>query len=381
MTDVQATICPDSADPALLPALATALDGGAPVILGDPPTRPVPPGTALVLRTSGSHTGLGRPVALSANALLASADATHAFLGGPGQWFATLPATHVGGLQILIRALRAGISPVLVPRADPHGLVTAIAAAGAAAHPHPRYLSLVPTQLHRALEDPEATAALATCRALLIGGAGTPPDLLARARERGLNAVTTYGMTETAGGCVYDGKPLPGVEIRIDDDGRILLRGPILAEGYLDDGPQPFVEADGTRWLRTNDIGELDPTGRLRVLGRADDVLITGGVNVHPAQVERALRAGLAADGAPDTDILVVGVPDPEWGTLVTAVVTTPIPLVRLREVVGGGPAAPRAVVHLQAIPARGIGKPDRRAAAAAARRLLSERQGERLGS
>lgn len=350
-------------------ALAAALDGGAPVVLGDPPSLPVPDGVALVLRTSGSSSGVGQPVALSAAALTASADATHVRLGGPGRWVLALPPRHVAGVQVLVRSLRAGVEPLLVAGAfDPGRLAGALRAAPDDA---PLYLSLVPTQLHRVLGDAAATAALARCRAVLLGGAAAPASLLARARDAGVPVVTTYGMTETSGGCVYDGRPLDGVGVRLDDGGRVQIGGPVLAEGYLDDGPQPFAEDAGVRWFTTSDVGEIDREGRLQVLGRADDVITSGGVKVHPAHVERQLEPVLG-------EALVVGVPDDEWGSLVTAVVTRPTTLRQLRDAVGGGPAAPRAVVLVEQIPTLGPGKPDRRAAAALAAAALAAGAGER---
>ena len=352
-------------------ALRAALDGGPPVVLGAPPTQPVPPGVALVLRTSGSSTGVGRPVALGAAAVLAGADATHERLGGPGRWVLALPPRHIAGVQVLTRSVRAGIDPVVVGGPfDPATLASALVEAPT---DHPLYLSLVPTQLHRVLAvGGAAEQALTRCRAVLLGGAAAPAPLLARARSAGIGVVTTYGMTETSGGCVYDGVPLPGVAVEIGDDGRIALGGPVVADGYLDDGPQPFRVAAGTRWFSTSDVGRLDETGRLQVLGRADDVLVTGGVNVHPAHVERLL-SGVAGE------VLVVGVPEPEWGSLVTAVVTSGVTLRQLRDAVGGGPDAPRALVRVTRIPTRGPGKPDRRAATELAATALAEGSVERL--
>ena len=320
---------------------------------------PIPDGVALVLRTSGSSTGVGRPVALSAQALLASADATHERLSGPGRWVLALPPVHVAGVQVLVRSVRAGLPPVLVPPGpfDPAALAHALHTAPDDA---PLYLSLVPTQLHRILQaGGPALAALGRCAAVLLGGAATAAGDLTRARGAGVPVVTTYGMTETSGGCVYDGEPLRDVRVRIDE-GRVLLGGPVLAEGYLDDGPRPFFDDADGRWFATADAGELDAGGRLQILGRIDDVIVTGGVNVHPAHVERLLEPVVG-------EVIVVGVPDPEWGSVLTAVVTTECSLTELRDAVGHGPDAPRAVVVVDELPTRGPGKPDRRAALALA--------------
>ncbi len=371
---------------ALLPRLAHALDGAQPVLLG-PAAHSVADragtlsGTALVLGTSGS-TGNARAVALSAAALRASTDATYARLAGPGQWLLTLPADHVAGVQVLVRSILAGTSPVLM---EPGPFrPTALAAAVARMRTDvPRYLSLVPTQLLRILEAPDGAAcvaALRTCAAVLVGGAATPPALLERAREAGIAVVTTYGMTETCGGCVYDGVPLDGVQVRTaGSQGRIEIAGPVLATAYLDPGEETasqgalrseLVERDGTRWLRTTDSGRFE-AGRLQVLGRLDEVIITGGVNVHPAHVERRLAdAGFV-------ECLVVGVPDEQWGQRVTAVVAGPATLAQMRDAVGGGPLAPQALVHLPELPLRGPGKPDRRAAAALAALAVAEGRAE----
>ena len=183
-------------------------------------------------------------------------------------------------------------------------------------------------------------------------------------------------MTETCGGCVYDGVPLAGAQVRLGTGGRVLLAGPMLAEGYLDDGPQPFTEVDGTRWLRTGDAGTVTG-GVLTLAGRIDDVIVTGGVNVHPAAVEQRL-AGLAEVA----EVCVVGVPDPEWGELLTAVVVPvagrAVRLERLRTEAGGGPSAPRAVVTVGSLPLRGPGKTDRRAVAELAAERLARGDGQR---
>jgi O-succinylbenzoic acid--CoA ligase len=228
-----------------------------------------------------------------------------------------------------------------------------------------RYTAMVPTQLRRLLDaEPDALRAF---DAVIVGGAATDPGLLARARAEGVAVVTTYGMTETAGGCVYDGEPLPGVGVRVTGDG-IELAGPTLALGYrLDPASTAASFADG--WFRTRDAGSLDG-GRLTVLGRLDDVVISGGVNIAPTAVETALREH------PDVaDAVVFGRPDPEWGQRVVAAVV-PAPgaaptLETLRPWVAerlGAPAAPRALRVVAAFPLLHTGKPDRRAVAAAVR-------------
>ncbi|MDD9207771.1 AMP-binding protein [Georgenia sp. 10Sc9-8] len=343
------------------------------------PATAIPPGTAVLLRTSGSTTGRGHVVALGAAALTASARATERRLSGPGHWLLPLPTHHVAGLQVLVRSAVAGTVPVVLDTSagfDPARLARTVRELPAGTSPW--YTSLVPTQLVRLLAAGEdAVAPLRRFAAILVGGAGTPPDVLAGARDAGLAVVTTYGMTETGGGCVYDGVPLPGVRLALEDDGqRLRIGGPMVATGYVDDpeaDAATFVTEGEQRWLRTSDRGELRTRGgrqHLTVLGRVDDVITTGGVKVSPGEVEDALAA-------PGVELVVVGVPDPEWGELVTAVVvdhdgTVPdLPDVRarVRDRVGGA-HAPRALVHVQELPLLGSGKVDRRAAA----RLAADR-------
>lgn len=355
------------------------------------------PESDLLLRTSGSSTGTGALVAMSMAALTASARATHARLGGPGTWVLALPAHHVAGLQVLIRSLIAGREPVVVNTGGgfrPDALADAIERALAPRPGAPVRVPLVPTQLVRVLAPGQerAAGALARVDAVLLGGAAADPDLLQRARAAGVNVVTTYGMSETGGGCVYDGLPLDGVEVRIADPdaagvGRIVLSGPVLAAGYAERGARPagaavFRERAGSapdgavvrRELLTSDLGRLvpGPDGgcRLAVLGRVDDIIITGGVKVAPREVEEVLTTlpGVAQACA-------VGVPDAEWGSAVVAAVVPD------GDVDGGrgawvqrlhaaarerldGAHAPKRIVAVDALPLRGPGKVDRRAVA-----------------
>jgi O-succinylbenzoic acid--CoA ligase len=245
-----------------------------------------------------------------------------------------------------------------------------------------RYTALVPAQLIRILDaGGAAEAALASLDAVLVGGAALPPTVRDRAGGAGARIVTTYGMTETCGGCVYDGRPLDGVTPRLADDGRIELAGPVLARGYLDGaaatpgeggGPAPFVtDADGLRWLRTGDVGRWNGE-RLVVLGRADDAITTGGLTISPHAVEHAVLT------LPEiAEAVVVGLPDRVWGQRVVAAVVLrpgalPPSLERVRRAVTEAlepGAAPRDVVVLDALPVRGVGKHDREAVAERLRR------------
>jgi O-succinylbenzoic acid--CoA ligase len=317
----------------------TPVSGDAGEVLGllrawDEAANPAP----LVVETSGS-TGEPKRVVLSRTAMRASADATHARLGGPGQWLLDLPPTYVAGLQVLFRSVRAGTEPVSAA-ADLTG--------------ERRYVSLVPTQLTRMLHDPAALRGFDT---ILVGGARLDPALRTRAEQAGLRVVATYGMSETCGGCVYDGVPLDGVEVAIDDDGRIRLGGPVVFDGY-DGQPELTAEVRQDGWFVTADLGRVDEHGRLEVLGRVDDVVVSGGVNVPTGVVAARLREHPGVH-----DAAVLGVPDDEWGQAVVAVVDGEVPLDELRSWVGAAhprPWAPRRVVHLDALPLLPNGKHDR---------------------
>lgn len=306
----------------------------------------------LVIVTSGS-TGEPKRVRLSRAALRASADATHVALGGPGQWLLNLPPSYVAGVQVLFRSVRAGTTPVVQ-----EGSLTEAARELTGER---RYVSLVPTQLVRLLDShgPDLHA-LTTFHAVLVGGGPLDPAVRARAEAAGVAVVQTYGMSETCGGCVYDGHPLPGVGVRLAADGEVELSGPMLFDGYvdgagrLDEASTASVLRDG--WLRTDDLGRLDDDGRLRITARRDQVVLSGGVNVPGPAVERLLTAHPAVE-----DVAVVGRPDPEWGEVAVAVVVArgPVALDELRALVEPRSWAPRDVVVVDAIPRTERGKVD----------------------
>ncbi|WP_143219285.1 o-succinylbenzoate--CoA ligase [Actinokineospora bangkokensis] len=356
----------------LVDALRAALDGGPAVLPLGPgesaaalrPDLPVEPGTALVVQTSGS-TGAPKGVLLPAASLRASATATHARLGGPGTWLLAMPAHHIAGVQVVVRSLLAGTPLAVLPPGPFRGAAFVEAAAPVLAADGPRYTALVPTQLTRLLtEGGPALDALRAFDGVLVGGAATPPALLARARDAGAAVRTTYGMSETSGGCVYDGVPLDGVRVEVVD-GVVRIAGPTLAAGYRLDPDHPAF-AGG--WFRTNDLGRLDG-GVLTVLGRADDVINTGGEKVPPAAVERVLTS---QDGV--LDACVAGVADPEWGQRVGAALVVadgadvPAALAAVRAELGAA-ATPKQVLLVAELPLRGPGKVDRSAVAA----LLAE--------
>ncbi len=294
----------------------------------------------LLIETSGS-TGRPKRIALSRNAVLASAHATHDRLGGPGRWTLLLPPSYVAGVQVMVRALLAGGPPLT----------------GLERTSDRSYVSLVPTQLHRMLADPATAATLASYDTVLVGGAALDPTLRAAAEAAGVHAVATYGMSETCGGCVYDGHPLDGVAVKIGADGLVRLAGPTLFDGY-DGDPHLTAEVLEAGWFVTSDLGEIGPDGRLRVLGRADDMVNTGGVKVPGGVVAARLREHPGVSAAE-----VVGVPDGEWGQRLVAVVVGQVGLGELRDWVAAVHPrlwAPREVVAVAEIPLLDNGKVDR---------------------
>jgi O-succinylbenzoic acid--CoA ligase len=316
---------------------------------------------ALVVTTSGT-TGAPKGALLTADALTASASATYHRLGGPGRWLLAVPPYHIAGLQVLVRSVLAGAAPVELDVSDGFDisqLPSAVVSLGSGR----RYTSLVATQLAKALTDPAAAAALAELDAILLGGGPAPRPVLDAAATAGLTVVRTYGMSETAGGCVYDGVPLDGVGLRIRADGRIALGGATLAKGYRNPvDPDPFAEPG---WFLTDDLGAVDGSGVLTVLGRVDDAISTGGLTVLPGPVEAALSTHPAV-----SDCAVFGVADNRLGQRVVAAVVIGVgsaapTLEELRSHVARTldiTAAPREVHVIDELPRRGIGKIDRRA-------------------
>lgn len=306
----------------------------------------------LVVETSGS-TGRPKRVLLSRRAVLASVVATEHRLGGRGRWALVLPPTYVAGIQVVVRSLVAGHEPVIDGWAD---------RAGRAA-----YASLVPTQLRRLLDRPEDVRALRGMAGVLLGGGPIDPALRTRAEGLGIRVVATYGSAETAGGCVYDGHAIDGVAVALGDRGRIRIAGPMLFEGY-DGDPVATAEALVGGWFLTSDVGRFDELGRLHVVGRVDEVVVSGGVNVPTPAVAARLREH------PDVvDVAVVGAPDEEWGTRVVAFLVGTLGREDAREWVAARHPrawAPQDVVVVDALPMLANGKVDRLA--------LQRRAGER---
>ncbi|WP_020145030.1 o-succinylbenzoate--CoA ligase [Terracoccus sp. 273MFTsu3.1] len=366
----------------VLPTLEAALTGRSPVLPyaadAPPPSVPfhdpaeLPDGLAVAIGTSGS-TGRPKRALLTADALERSAWATHQVLGGSGAWLLAMPAHHVAGLQVLLRSLASGVTPEVLDLRDGFS-VAGFAEAAARVRPTSaaprRYTALVPTQLSRLVDDPAGLDALRTFDGVLVGGAATPPALVERCRAVGVALSLTYGMSETAGGCVYDGIPLPVSRVHVDNDRHVVLGGDTVAHGYLGEARLSrdafTVDPDGVRWFRTDDLGHFDDDGLLVIDGRADDVINTGGLKINPGVVEDAMTRHL--DDV--LDVVVLGLPDPEWGEAVCAAVTLVDPTGHLttravRERLRGilpDAALPRRVLVLAEIPQRGPGKPDRAA-------------------
>jgi O-succinylbenzoic acid--CoA ligase len=389
---LHALLLPAAGAGRLLDALAAALDGSGPAILpldpalpparvsdllhaftpatvethdgalrwrpdDDRPAAPgggedLPDGTAVVIATSGS-TGEPKGVQLSAEALRASARASLDRIGAqPGtRWLCALPTSHIAGLGVLVRSLVCGTTPVVVDRLDP--AQRDLAAFGC------DYTSLVPAQLRRMLD---VGAGVSAFGAILLGGAAIPSGLLAGARAAGAKVITTYGMSETCGGCVYNHRPLDGVKVRTAPDGRIEITGPMLFSGYRNrpDLTELAIGEDG--WFTTSDLGSIGSDGRLFVEGRADDMINTGGHKVSPAEIAAILETCPTVREA-----AVIGEHDSQWGQRVTAVVvpasfSNPPRLEELRAAVQKrlpAYAAPRAMFIVRAMPLLPSGKPD----------------------
>lgn len=332
---------------------------------------------ALVIETSGS-TGMPKRVALSTDALLASAAASAGAMGGQGQWLLALPAHYVAGAQVLVRSIAAGTEPVLY--GDGHFDAARFAEAARLLQHDLRFVSLVPVQLARLVAAAEGgdrgvANVLRRFDGILVGGQALTADLRERALGAGARILTTYGSSETAGGCVYDGRPIGTTVVR-DVDGLLEIAGPVLAEGYLGDNDRTsaaFHEADGQRWYRTGDLGRVDD-GRVTVLGRADNVIISGGEKVLLDTVERAVRELPGFDGA-----VVVAVDDREWGQVPVVVAERVVARAAVAGALGGDEvlgavrahvaervgraAAPATVVGVDVLPQLSSGKPDRVAA------------------
>lgn len=339
--------------PAAVFQVMAGLSGGGLTVGGPGGWVGPEPDADLVVFTSGT-TGLPKGVRFSLSNLEAAAGASMAHLGHDAEdnWLLAIPLHHVGGLSILIRQAYSGGSVTLQPGFDP-------APFAASMHDRVTMVSVVPTMLRRVIDY----GPFSGLRAVLVGGGPIPDGLLDEAAGVGLPVLPTYGMTETFGqvatlrpGSALERKahPLPGIDIRIESDGRIAVRGAQVSPGYL--GEPDREDA----WFVTNDLGSLDTAGALRVLGRADNVIITGGENVNPEQVEAALRRHPGVD-----EVCVVGIADEEWGQRVVGVFAGNVEADDLIEWAQGllpGHMVPKEMRRVNVVPTLSIGKPDRRA-------------------
>ena len=326
-------------------ALAAALDGSGPALAFGPTRHThVPAEIAVVIPTSGS-TGDAKEVALTAAAIMASAHAAHQYLGAQNgeSWSLLLPINHIAGVNVLVRALALGTDVLDLRKSTSYG----------AAH----YTSVVPTQLFRALNGDQALLThLQSARAVLVGGAATPVPLMAAAINNKINIVTTYGMSEMSGGCIYNNEPLPGVEARVCDEGVISLKGSMRADTYL--GAEALWEktTDGD-WFITSDIGELRD-GKLFIHGRIDDQIISGGEKISLAHIERELNQRFTSQS-----FMTFSLPSVEWGAILCVASDQEIDQEEVKAFLRqsqGAHAIPKEFFAPTSLPLTAIGKPDR---------------------
>jgi len=368
----------DPADPlAIMPALEEALTGGRTLLPTPADDRartnllratlgvgePIDDDIALVVSTSGS-TGRPKGAMLTAANLISSADATHQALGGEGQWLLAMPAAYIAGIQVLVRAMVAGVEPAALDLSRGFNVSEfAVRAAELEATGDRCYTALTPMQLAKATDTLEGIDALRRFAAVLVGGAATNPALLESAAKLRINVVTTYGSSETSGGCVYNGVPIAGARVKVSG-GRIHLGGPMVSRGYRNAGSLAPASDLQDGWFRTSDAGALRD-GVLTVLGRVDNVIDSGGLKLHPEVLENVL---LRIDGV--TGACVVGVPDERLGERICAAYTGSASVADVLEALDERSAAgdlprwqiPKDLRRADKLPLLGPGKLDRAA-------------------
>jgi len=327
--------------PQLQENLAVALEGsGAALSTTQTQTKQVANEVALVVNTSGS-TGDSKSVVLSSAALIASANASHKYLGAtPGDsWSLLLPTTHIAGLNVIVRATALGSR--VIDNRNTENYVDA------------DFVSIVPTQLYKALtSDSKLLEHLTAAEAVLVGGAPLSDKLKKEAANKHVKIITTYGMTEMSGGCVYNQKPLDGVDVKISDAGLIQLSGPMIASGYLLTNGQleKFADSDS---FETTDLGEIT-NGMLKVLGRVDDVIISGGEKISLSAVEEIIKQIL-----PKMDLIIFAMADDLWGEKLCLASTSLIDIEDLRTNLDSI-LTPKEIFLFDEIPTTMLGKPDR---------------------
>ena len=320
--------------------ITAALVGDGPTLgFGEISSEHAPSYAAVAIGTSGT-TGTSKEVLLTSMALISSARASNTHIGAQSgeTWSLLLPLTHIAAVNVIVRAIELGTTPLDLRDHDGD-------------YPQADYTAIVPTQLFRALNgDHRLLSHLKSAKAVLVGGAALSQALRNQAELTGIKVVTTYGMTETCGGCVYDGKALADVEIDIRN-GKICIKGPVLASSIeLNEG-----------WFETNDLGEY-VNDHLVVIGRADDVIISGGENLSLNAVENSLSLAF-----PNTQFAAFAIEDPQWGqSLQLAVVGTvsedQISTHLAKDL--GEYAKPKGIHRMTSLPLLGIGKIDRKSLA-----------------
>ena len=372
MTNLLELFPVDPANPlAIMPALEEALTGQRallPAPANDPartnllrntlePGAPIDDDIALVVSTSGS-TGKPKGAMLTPANLIASADATHQALRGEGQWLLAMPAAYIAGIQVLVRSMVAGVEPATIDLTRGFNVAEFAERAKELATTGERtYTALTPMQLAKATSTLTGIDALRTFSAVLVGGAATNPRLLESAAKLRINVITTYGSSETSGGCVYDGSPIAGARVKIVD-GRIHLGGPMVARGYRNlDSPDL---QDG--WFRTSDAGSLIDD-HLTVHGRIDNIIDSGGLKLHPEVLETFL---LKVEGV--TGACVVGKQDARFGERICAAYTGSATVADIMDAFDDAEDAgeiarwqvPKEIKVVPALPQLGPGKVDR---------------------
>jgi O-succinylbenzoic acid--CoA ligase len=330
--------------PQLQENLAKALEGSGPALSTKQiDVKEVDKNIALVVNTSGS-TAESKSVAISDAALIASTNASHKYLGAVlgDSWSLLLPTTHIAGLNVLIRATALGSR--VIDNRNTKNYVDA------------DFISIVPTQLHKALtSDAKLLEHLTAAEAVLVGGGPVSDKLKREAANKHIKIVTTYGMTEMSGGCVYNQKPLDGVEVKITSEGLIKLTGPMIASGYLSQGGR-LTSVGSDDWFESSDVGELS-NGFLKVNGRSDEVIISGGENISLTLVEEKIKGLL-----PNLEVIAFALPDEVWGEKLCIGSTSKLSIEEIKKSMGSL-LSPKEVFLFEQIPTTTIGKPDRRAA------------------
>lgn len=316
----------------------------------------ISPEIALVMATSGS-TGTPKGAMLSPANLISSADATHHALGGPGQWLLAMPAHHIAGMQVLIRSLVAGVDPLCLDVSGGFQIPEFAAKTRELCSTGDRsYTALTPMQLAKAMDTLEGIEALRSFDGILIGGAPLPVELAESAQKLDIIFHTTYGSSETAGGCVYNGLPLRGVRVRVDADSRVLLGGPMIACGYRNAPHHEAFSEPG--WFKTSDSGRIRD-GKLEIIGRMDTIIDSGGLKLHPEIVEKALLSMPGVEAA-----CALGVPHPRLGqAVVAAYVGSPSPMELMTFLHEGALEhwqIPKELKQLECLPTTSLGKVDR---------------------